>query len=55
MIEGELTTNQKGAIAEEAIAAEAVKLGITVCRPNLDARYDLIFDLGSRLLRVQCK
>ena len=28
---------------------------ITVCRPNLDARHDLIFDLGSRLLRVQCK
>ncbi len=52
---GELTTNQKGAIAEEAIAAAATKLGIIVCRPNLDARYDLVLDLGDRLLRVQCK
>jgi hypothetical protein len=26
-----------------------------VCRPNLDARYDLVFDTGSALLRVQCK
>jgi hypothetical protein len=50
-----LTTNQKGAIAEAAIAAEATKLGIVVSRPNVDARYDLIFDLGSRLMRVQCK
>ena len=24
-------------------------------RPNLDARYDLIFDTGNCLLRVQCK
>jgi prevent-host-death family protein len=51
----ELTTNQKGAIAEEAIATEATRLGIVVCRPNTDARYDLVFDLGPRLLRVQCK
>jgi hypothetical protein len=28
-----LTTNQKGAIAETAIAHEAVKLGIGVYRP----------------------
>jgi prevent-host-death family protein len=51
----ELTGNQKGAIAEAAIAAEATKLGIVVSRPNVDARYDLIFDTGNRLLRVQCK
>jgi prevent-host-death family protein len=50
-----LTTNQKGAIAEEAIAAEATRLGIIVARPNVDARYDLIFDTGKCLLRVQCK
>jgi hypothetical protein len=50
-----LTTNQKGAIAEAAIAAEATKLGVVVSRPDADARYDLIFDLGSRLLRIQCK
>jgi PD-(D/E)XK nuclease superfamily protein len=50
-----LSTNQKGAIAEAAIAAEATKLGIVVSRPNVDARYDLIFDVGHRLIRVQCK
>jgi prevent-host-death family protein len=50
-----LTTNRKGAIAEEAIAAAATKLGIVVSRPNLDARYDLVFDTGNSLFRVQCK
>ena len=50
-----MTSNQKGAIAEQAIALAAAKLDLPVARPNLDARYDLILDLGSRLLRVQCK
>lgn len=50
-----LTTNQKGAVAEAAVAFEAVKLGIGVYRPLSDERYDLIFDLGDRLVRVQCK
>ena len=50
-----LTTNQKGAIAETAIAHEAIKLGIGVYRPLADERADFIFDLGSRLVRVQCK
>lgn len=50
-----LTNNQKGALAEEAIALAAVELDVVVARPNLDARYDLILDLGTRLLRVQCK
>ena len=50
-----MTTNQKGAIAEEVISAEAAKHGIIVLRPNVDARYDLVFDTGSSLLRVQCK
>jgi hypothetical protein len=50
-----LTTNQKGAIAETAIAHQAVKLGIGVYMPYSDERYDLIFDIRSRLLRVQCK
>ncbi len=49
------TPNEKGAIAEQVIAAEATKLGIVVSRPNVDARYDLIFDTGSSLWRVQCK
>ena len=52
----ELSSDQKGAIAESAIAHAAVKLGIGVYRPLSDgARYDLIFDFGDRLARVQCK
>ena len=52
----ELSTNQKGAIAEAKITAEAVKLGIEVYRPVAEGgRCDLIFEVGSRLLRVQCK
>jgi PD-(D/E)XK endonuclease len=52
----ELTTDQKGAVAEAEIAAAAIKLGIGVFRPLSDGhRYDLIFDVGSRLIRVQCK
>jgi hypothetical protein len=50
-----LTTNQKGLVAETAIVHECVKLGIGVARPLDDAPYDLILDLGPKLLRVQCK
>jgi hypothetical protein len=51
-----LTPSQKGSIAEAAIVAEAVKLGIGVYRPvNEGLRCDLIFDVRGRLLRVQCK
>jgi hypothetical protein len=49
-------TNHKGNVAEAAIAAAAVKLGIGVLKPLVEhGRYDLAFDLGSALLRVQCK
>jgi hypothetical protein len=50
-----LTTDQKGAIAEAAIALAAIELGIGVSRPLGDERYDLIFDLRATFLRVQCK
>jgi hypothetical protein len=51
-----LSTNQKGAIAETAIIHAAVKLGVDVYRPVVEGgRYDLIFDLGTQLARVQCK
>src|SRR4051794_27032304 len=50
-----LTTNQKGHVAETAVMHECAKLGIPVARPLDDQRYDLIFDLGATLLRVQCK
>ena len=52
----ELTTNPKGSIAEAMIAAEAIRLGVGVLKPLNDGlRYDLVFDLRPRLLRVQCK
>jgi hypothetical protein len=50
-----LTTNQKGVIAEAKVAAAAVVAGYGVAKPFNDERYDLIFDCGDRLLRVQCK
>jgi prevent-host-death family protein len=51
-----LSTNHKGAIAEAEIAAAAVRLGIPVLRPIQEhGRYDLAFELGGRILRVQCK
>jgi hypothetical protein len=51
-----LTTDQKGAIAEAAIAWEATKLGIEVYRPISEGgRFDMIFLLDDRLVRVQCK
>ena len=50
-----VTTDQKGAIAEACIAAEAIKLGVGVFRPLGDERYDLIFDTRPNLLRIQCK
>ena len=51
-----LTTDQKGAIAESAVTLEAIRLGLDVYRPMAEGgRYDLIIDIGSQLLRVQCK
>jgi hypothetical protein len=51
-----LTTNQKGAIAETALAKAALANGYDVYRPMFEGgRYDLIFDTGEKLLRVQCK
>lgn len=51
-----LTPTEKGGIAELAIASAAARLGIVVSRPMVEGRrYDLIFDVSGRLLRVQCK
>ena len=51
-----LSTNRKGAIAETKIAAAATELDIPVLRPITEhARYDLAFEIGERLYRVQCK
>jgi hypothetical protein len=51
-----MTTDQKGGIAELAIALSATRLGVEIYRPLIEGgRYDLVFGLGAQLLRVQCK
>ena len=50
-----LTTDQKGVIAELAIAREDAELGIGVWTAYTVERSDLIFDLRPKLFRVQCK
>jgi hypothetical protein len=50
-----LTTNQKGLVAEAAVMFECAKLGVPVLRPLDDQRYDLAIDLGTQIVRVQCK
>jgi len=51
-----LTTDQKGAIAEFAIARAAAELGVGVFKALTDGeRYDLIFETGAALIRAQCK
>jgi hypothetical protein len=50
------TGNHKGAVAEAKIAAAAIALGVPVMKPMSEhGRYDLVFDIGHHLLRVQCK
>lgn len=51
-----MDSNHKGDVAELAIAAEAVRLGLSVLKPLTEhERYDLVFGMGAYLLRVQCK
>jgi len=51
-----LTPSQKGAVAEAAVAAAAMELGLTVLRPLSEGRrYDVVIDCEPTLLRVQCK
>jgi prevent-host-death family protein len=48
--------NRKGAVAELKIAAAAVSLAVPLLRPMSEhGRYDLVFEIGDRLLRIQCK
>lgn len=52
----QLTRGQKGAIAEAGVTAAALHAGVGVLRPVSEGmRYDLVFDVGDRFLRVQCK
>jgi hypothetical protein len=51
-----LTPSQKGAVAEAAMTAAAIQLGLVVLRPLCEGRrYDLMIDLEPSLLRVRCK
>jgi PD-(D/E)XK endonuclease len=51
-----MTTDQKGAIAEAAIALTAIKLNLDVYKPVAEGgRCDLILGIGPELLRLQCK
>ena len=51
-----MTTDQKGNIAEQAVVFHATRLGIDVYRPvGEGGRYDMLFDLDRRFVRVQCK
>ena len=51
-----LTTDQKGTIAEMAIALAAAKQCLPVYAPvSQGTRYDLIIEADKRLFRVQCK
>jgi prevent-host-death family protein len=48
--------NRKGSVAELKIAAAAADLGVHVLQPMTEhGRYDLVFEIADRLLRVQCK
>ena len=55
-MDGSLTSNQKGAIAEAEICRAAVWAGIPVYKPLAEhGRADLVLEIGGRLVRVQCK
>jgi prevent-host-death family protein len=48
--------NHLGSIAEAAITLEAIRLGVEVYKPASEhARADLIFGIGQRTFRIQCK
>lgn len=49
------STHRKGEEAELQVLLRATRAGITVSRPTTESRYDLVFDIGGRLLRVQVK
>jgi hypothetical protein len=50
------STSRKGAVAEAEIAAALIRLDLVVLWPMCEGgRYDLVVDLGRRLLRIQCK
>ena len=52
----QLSTDQRGSLAELAVAQHAARHGVGVLWPLTNGlRYDLALDLDGRLCRVQCK
>src|SRR4051794_17943648 len=52
----QLSTDQRGSLAEVAIAHAAAELGVGVLWPLTSGlRYDVVFDVSGKLFRVQCK
>jgi PD-(D/E)XK nuclease superfamily protein len=50
------SSNHKGSVAELAIATAAAKQGIQVLMPMTEhGRYDLAFEIGAQIMRIQCK
>ena len=51
-----MSTKLKGDIAEQAVTLKALKMGWEVLKPIGDRLpYDLVFDIGNQLVRVQVK
>ncbi|MGH2928547.1 MAG: group I intron-associated PD-(D/E)XK endonuclease, partial [Solirubrobacteraceae bacterium] len=50
-----LNGNDKGLIAETEIQLAAIRAGVPVLLTREHCRYDLAFDVGGRIWRVQCK
>ncbi len=51
-----LSSSRKGAVAEAEITAALIRLDFIVLRPLCEGdRYDVVVDIGGRLLRLQCK
>ncbi len=51
-----MSTKLKGDIAEQALTLKALKMGWEVLKPVGDRLpYDLVFDIGGRLARIQVK
>lgn len=48
-------THAKGELAQLKVQVRAAEKGITVSRPTVEARYDLILDFDGKLERAQIK
>lgn len=48
-------THIKGEIGMLEVQKHAITKGIVVCKPTIECRYDLMFDFGTTISRVQVK